>query len=218
MKCPYCGVAIPWVPNWNSSIGSEGGRFWFAETQECAGCHRLIVQLVKRDFPPQGTAGTAAPELERVQALPRASQRPPPPPEAPEAIKGDYREACLVLADSPKASAALSRRCLQAILRDAAQVKQGNLDKEIDQVLAGHQLPSVVAKSLDAVRSIGNFAAHPTKSTNTGEVIDVEPHEAEWNLDVLEALMDIYYVQPVQLEAKLAALNVKLDEAGKSPV
>lgn len=56
------------------------------------------------------------------------------------------------------------------------------------------------------------------KSTSTGVVVDVEPGEAEWNLDVVEALMDIYYEQPAVIAAKRAALNVKLADAGKPPV
>ena len=48
--------------------------------------------------------------------------------------------------------------------------------------------------------------------------MEVEPGEAEWNLDVLEALFDFYFVQPSILQAKLAALNAKLKEAGKPPV
>jgi hypothetical protein len=136
----------------------------------------------------------------------------------PEAIRSDYTEACLVLDDSPKASAALSRRALQHILRDAAGVKHGNLADEIDQVIASKTLHSSVAGGLDAVRHIGNFAAHPTASKNTGEIIDVAPGEAEWNLDVVEALMDVYYVQPATMAANKAALNAKLAEAGKPPI
>jgi len=44
---------------------------------------------------------------------------------------------------------------------------------------------------------------------------DVELGEAEWNLDVVEALMDIYYVQPARMAAKRVALNQKLTDAGK---
>ena len=44
---------------------------------------------------------------------------------------------------------------------------------------------------------------------------DVEPGEAEWNLDVLEALFDSYFVQPETLKTKRASLNKKLREAGK---
>lgn len=42
--------------------------------------------------------------------------------------------------------------------------------------------------------------------------------EAEWLLDVLEALFDFYFVQPATLRAKKDALNKKLKEAGKPPI
>jgi len=80
------------------------------------------------------------------------------------------------------------------------------------------KLPSILHDSLDAIRNIGNFAAHPIKSESTGEIIEVEDGEAEWNLDVLEALFDYYFVQPTALEKKREALNKKLKEAGKPPL
>jgi hypothetical protein len=92
----------------------------------------------------------------------------------------------LVLPDSEKASAALSRRCLQHLLREKAGIKPGNLANEIQQVLDSKQLPSHLADDLDAIRNIGNFATHPLKSTNTGEIVEVEPHEAEWLLNLVE--------------------------------
>jgi hypothetical protein len=122
------------------------------------------------------------------------------------------------MADSPKASAALSRRCLQHLLRAIAGVKHGDLAREIQEVLDGGKLPSQLAESIDAVRNIGNFAAHPVKSGHSGEVVAVEPGEAEWNLDVLEGLFDFYYVQPEVLKKKRAALDKKLAESGKPPM
>ena len=68
------------------------------------------------------------------------------------------------------------------------------------------------------MRAIGNFGAHPIKSKHTGEVMPVAPGEAEWNLDVLEALFDFYFVQPALLAAKKAALDKKLAEAGKPSI
>jgi hypothetical protein len=68
---------------------------------------------------------------------------------------------------------------------------------------------------LDAVRVVGNFAAHPIKSTNTGEVVDVEPGEAEWVIEVIESLFDFYFTLPVKAEERRKALNAKLEEAGK---
>ena len=62
---------------------------------------------------------------------------------------------------------------------------------------------------------MGNFATHATKSEHSGEIVDVETGEAEWNLDVLEDLFDEYYVRPARAKAKRAALNEKLEAAGK---
>lgn len=146
------------------------------------------------------------------------ARKPLPPGIIPPDIEEDYKEACLVLADSPKASAALSRRCLQTILRTFAGVKPQDLSKEIDEVLASKQLPSYLASDVDAVRNYGNFAAHPIKSTSTGEIVGVEPGEAEWQLDVLEGLFDFYFVGPAEAKKKREALNAKLADAGKPPI
>jgi hypothetical protein len=208
MQCPSCAVVIAFQPNvWQPGSDPVKGML-VAKYMICPSCARAI-------FVVSGIAGGID---ETLIVWPRTTGRPPCPKEVPKNVADDYSEACLVHQDSPKASAALSRRCLQHILRDAAKVKQGNLSTEIDQVLATNVLPGSVAEALDAVREIGNFAAHPTKSSSTGEVIDVEPGEAEWNLDVVEALMDIYYVQPAKLVAKKAALNQKLADAGKGSI
>ena len=130
----------------------------------------------------------------------------------------EFQEAVAVLADSSAASAALSRRCLQRLLRESGDVEEGNLSVEIDQVLARGDLPSALSEALDAVREIGNFASHPMKSQVSGEILPVEPGEAEWNLDVLESLFDFYFVQPAKMAARKAALNQKLKEAGRKPV
>ena len=149
---------------------------------------------------------------------PKGISRTPLGPEIPEHLANDYAEACLTLPDSPKASAALSRRCLQTILREKAGVKRSDLVNEIQQVLDSGKLPSHIVESLDGIRNIGNFAAHPIKSTATGEIIEVEPGEAEWNLDTLESLFDFYFTQPAATKRKRDALNAKLKAAGKPPM
>jgi hypothetical protein len=133
----------------------------------------------------------------------------------PEFVK-PYREARLVLTDSENASAALSRRCLQHLLRDRGSVKPQDLSREIEEAIP--KLPTHLAGAYDAVRNLGNFAAHPLKRTNTGEVLDVEPGEAEWLLEVLEQFFDFYFVQPARLQARRAALDKKFAEAGKPPM
>jgi hypothetical protein len=79
-------------------------------------------------------------------------------------------------------------------------------------------VPSYISESLHAVRTIGNFAAHPSKDKSTGEVLPVEAGEAEWNLDVLELLFDFYYVQSAKIAKQKADLNAKLQQAGKQPI
>jgi len=124
----------------------------------------------------------------------------------------------MVLPDSAKASAALSRRCLQHLLREKASVKHQDLAKEIQEVLDSRTLPTYLADGLDAIRVIGNFAAHPIKAQSTGEIVPVEQGEAEWTLDVIEALFDFYFVQPDLILQKRAELNKKLASAGKPPM
>lgn len=147
---------------------------------------------------------------------PSVGYRRPLPGDVPPSIGADYQEASLVLPDSEKASAALSRRCLQVLLREAGKTKSKDLADQIDEVLP--HLPGYLQQQLDAARNIGNFAAHPIKSKSTGEIVDIEPGEAEWNLDVLDLLFDFYYEQPKIAQQKRDALNKKLTDAGKPPM
>jgi hypothetical protein len=93
-------------------------------------------------------------------------------------------------------------------------INKGNLEKEIEEAIK--HLPSHLADDVDAIRQVGNFAAHPLKSTNTGEIVEVEPEEAEYLLDTLFDLFDHYYVRPKKSAAKRAALEAKLKAAGKN--
>src|ERR1017187_9822078 len=112
----------------------------------------------------------------------------------------------------------LGRRTLQAILKDQANATGKNLYQEIQSVLASKQLPSHVREVLHAVREVGNFAAHPIKSTSTGEEVDVEAGEADWNLDVLQSLFDFYFVQPALTAKRKADFNKKLTDSNKQPL
>jgi hypothetical protein len=181
----------------------------------CPACHKYIISLNEKYNRYQAGGAKGYHNQRQFLCYPKAISRTPLPPEVPVPYAVDYKEACLTLLDSPKASAALSRRCLQHLLREEAKVKPGNLADEIQEVLDHGKLPSHLLDSLDAIRNIDNFAAHPIKSKASGEIIEVEPGEAEWNLDVLESLFDNFFVQPALLQKKRDALNAKLKEAGK---
>jgi len=221
MQCPHCLEHFHDEWRYEPLIADRTGKVWGVGCTTCAACGRIVVtlgtllQAVER--------GTNAPQWvpnpTTFRAVyPKGVSRAPLPSEVPAEFAADYSEACLVLPDSEKASAALSRRRLQYLLREKAGIKKGDLANEIQQVLDSRQLPSHLADDLDAIRNIGNFAAHPLKSTNTGEIVDVEPQEAEWLLNLLEQFFDFYFVQPSRAKAKRDALNAKLQSIGKHPM
>lgn len=146
---------------------------------------------------------------------PLTSNRNPCPKEVPREIREDYDEACLVESFSKKAAAALSRRCLQNVLTNKG-IEGRDLSAQIDEAIKN--LPPHLANDIDAIRHIGNFAAHPLKSQSTGEIVDVEDGEVEWVLEVLESLFDFYYVQPAKAQLRRDKFNGKLKEVGKPPM
>ena len=71
-----------------------------------------------------------------------------------EGFAREYREACTILTDSPRASAALSRRCLHHLLSEKAHVKSSNLADAIQEVIDSDSLPPYIAESINDVRWI----------------------------------------------------------------
>lgn len=140
------------------------------------------------------------------------------PAEIPEIYKKDFLEAWAVRELSPQSSAALSRRILQTLLREHFKIKHYNLIDEIEEFIQLPNVPSELKDDVDAIRNIGNFAAHPSKSTTTGDIVGVEPGEAEWLIEVLESLFDFAFVQPKRTEERRNKLNAKLQDIGKPPM
>jgi Domain of unknown function (DUF4145) len=222
VKCAHCMVEFHDHPQ-SLYVGSDSDGEWGLVKRTCPACKRFMLNLQNGSkalfdaSTPKRFMGIHSLTSDRL-VRPKGSSRPPCPPEVPSAMSSDYLEACNVLPDSAKAAAALGRRCLQNLLRDTVKVGPADLFKEIQQVLDSGKLPSSLHDSIDAVRNIGNFAAHPMKSTQTGMILDVEPGEAEWTLDVLEELFDFYFVLPAVIQRKKDAFNLKLQEAGKPPI
>jgi len=218
MQCGHCGADYhPQTTEYPFGRDADQ-QLWQIEVETCPRCRKFNMRLVWGYPNPNAPAVMYRVTGSRVIHPKGGVTRKPAAPDVPKALQDDYNEACLVLADSPKASAALSRRCLQAILREHAKVKPQDLSKEIDEVLAAKQLPTYLANDIDAVRHYGNFAAHPIKSTGSGEIVSVEPGEAEWQLDLLEGLFDFYFVGPAESKRKRDALNAKLADAKKPPM
>lgn len=218
MTCPHCSIRCH-VTGKNLFIGNDPDGDWMLFQTQCPSCSRFVLILAVGTWKKSGPHGPHFEEPPTTRLVhPRTINREPLSASVPKAFAEDFVEACLVLQDSPKASAALSRRCLQHLLREKANVKPGNLADEIQEALDSGEYPPHITDFLDAVRATGNFAAHPIKSQSTGEIIPVEPGEAELNLDVLEALFDFFFVQPEVIAQKREALNKKLADAGKPPL
>lgn len=158
--------------------------------------------------------------LDTLSAYPTNTFRKPTPKEVPAHIKEDYEEASRVLPISQKASAALARRCLQAIMRGQGYT-QKDLAKQIDALLnesnSSKAIPTALRQTVDVIRNFGNFSAHPVTDQTTLQIIPVELGEAEWCLDILEDMFDHYYVKPAEAKARKAALDAKLAAAKKPP-
>ena len=212
-KCPHCLVTV-FLPSSYNGLTQDIDGNWLVCYSTCPNCSRLVIELHRS---PLGHTTADAGRLVTL-AYPKAIQRNPPPPEVPEEFTKDYLEAALITSDSPKASAALSRRLLQHLLREQAGASQRNLFGAIQYVIDEGNIPSHIAESLHTLRELGNFAAHPNKSTNTAEVIEVEHGEAEWCLDVIDALYDHYFVGPAKTQQAKNVVNEKRKEAGLQPI
>jgi len=216
MKCPHCTVNIH--ASWSLDRVVQDGQetLWAVRIMTCPECKEDILQFNRLFW----TGNQYSVKREWQQILPIGSNRGPVPTDVPADVAADYVEAAIVLPYSPKASAALSRRCLQAVLREAGYT-QKDLAKQIDAALSETQgqkaLPTGPHSTLDAIRNFGNFSAHPITDETTLQIMDVEDHEAEYCLDILDNLFDHYYVRPAEAKRKRAALDAKLKSAGKPP-
>ena len=224
MNCPYCGIrfslhgvnADHCFPHFGQIPGgmspySEGDKEYTITSHKCPECGKQIMWL--------NELGTEVGSRERAVVSTTLLFPKYPikqlPDQVPDRFAHDFREAYETLLISPKASAALSRRTLQSLIREKEGVSEKTLFAEIDKLLKSTKLPKYLADDLDAIRIVGNFAAHPIKDANTGEVVDVEPGEAEWTLKVLEDLLLFYFVEEARSAARREALSQKLRGAGK---
>ncbi|MCE5181851.1 MAG: DUF4145 domain-containing protein [Betaproteobacteria bacterium] len=141
-------------------------------------------------------------EIQRWNLIPPSSAK-SFPDFIPQQILSDYFEACLIRDLSPKASATLARRCLQGIIRDYWAVKPGKLFDEIEAIK--DKIDPLTWDAIDAVRKVGNIGAHMEKDINL--IVDVEPHEAELLINLIETLFKDWYVTREERRARLLAIS-----------
>jgi len=135
-----------------------------------------------------------------------------PPDQSPASLdahfKSIYDQARSVLDISPMASAVLTRRCLQHVLRMKLSITKKNLFEEIAEAITRPDLSMPTRNALDHVRQIGNWGAHPVED-QASAIIEVTPEEAEYTLQVLELLFQDLYVVPKQIATMQAKIQKK---------
>lgn len=129
----------------------------------------------------------------------------------PSHIQEDYSEAYAILHLSPKASATLSRRCIQSMIRDYWKVTKKTLYQEIEAIKPN--LNTLQTEAIDVLREIGNIGAHPNKDINT--IIDINPEDAEKLIKLIEYFIKEWYIAKYE-QTKLLKDVKSLGESKKS--
>lgn len=220
-NCPFCDRAqVVTTDNYRTiteNILTGDSKFGPARIRitaiRClnADCNDLTLsaQLVARIKNMHGVDASGS-VLEGWALRPQSSAR-PQPDYIPEAIREDYKEACLIRDLSPKASATLARRCLQGMIRDFCKISKGRLIDEINELqnrVAANSAPSGVTEesveAIDHVRKIGNIGAHMEADVNA--IIEIDPNEAQALIDLIEMLFKEWYVARRTRQERLARI------------
>jgi len=210
MDCPHCFFEFDPDKYEDGSTGfivDDGDVEVMSFHYKCPNCDRpSIYYCIVDDSENDGTL---------FPIYPRPDSRKLCPPNAPQHISRDYYEASELIQRSPKSSAILSRRCLENILFDVTGQEVKNLSKAIDDIINGNFLPPNLKNQIEAIKLIGNLAAHGTGSANSEEKVSVSFKDANWSLNILSELLDYYYSQPLEIERRRDELNQKLNRSGK---
>ena len=159
-KCPHCQVIVHFE-TYSTSLKKDVEGEWTLTHTVCPSCNKLVaflsigvIQDINQNdpFPPLPLIVTGvgqkplAPKLSGPFLVwPKHASFTPAPTEVPQKLADDYNEARTILDLSPKASAALARRCLQSLIRDYEGITERDLSTEIQKLLNSGKLPSYLA-------------------------------------------------------------------------
>jgi len=214
MHCPHCSTIIHFHGEHHvyRMTGNSGSPSGYELTEGfCPSCNQLIVHMSIGEYRWIEDQGEITNVVEEQFLYPKFLKR-ALDAAIPQKYGQMFNEAVAVLSASPRASAALSRRLLQQLLREEFKIVLGenaNLDLELKEFYKLPEVPGHIKNVVDEIRQIGNWAAHPLKYKSTGDIVDVEPQEAEWLLDILEDILDMRFVQPNVEKERLAKYDQK---------
>jgi hypothetical protein len=217
--CPYCNHKVILQPT-DVSVGSHPygtrkfGQFVLSTAiQQCPNdqCNELVVTVWAESSPEAGKQAKL--EIPRQRLRPNSKAR-PWPSYIPQPLLADYSEACQIELLSPKASAALSRRCLQGMIRNFWSVSKPRLVDEINTLQA--MVDRQTWEAIDALKKIGNIGAHMEKDANL--IIDVDPEEARLLIELIETLFEEWYVGRHDREQRMQKIKASADAKKAPPV
>ena len=168
------------------------------ELSKCPQCGKVAFKLSSHFKSPDKIAPYSYPPVDMILL----------PSYIPQFICADYIEAVSIVDASPKASATLSRRCLQGMIHDFWGIKKGRLVDEIKELQA--KVPPAQWSAIDALRKIGNIGAHMEKDVNL--IVDIEPSEAKSLLKLIELLIDKWYSARYDEETLLSEITKMAEE------
>jgi hypothetical protein len=131
--------------------------------------------------------------------------------EVPEGIYKDYDDACRLLPVSTGAAVTMARRCVQKMIRTKFRLKPGKLQNEISTLSTlSPPVQQEVIDALDAVRKTGKFKALPDDEVRI--IGDVSPEDAEQVINIIEILINDWFVAPEEHSERLVALQLILNK------
>jgi hypothetical protein len=222
MICPHCKVSVPtgkWKPK---QIVSDGRYDYFTEHFSCPECRQISIKFIatpkQQPIPFNGgmvgLRTIPSPKYYEEAIMPKTTSRDSIPKGVEDIFRIDYDRAVKQLPIDSMASAAYSRRLLQHYIEKKHKIKESDLKQEIKKLKEKNHYQPELVKLFDHIRHYGNFAAHATTNPISGEIIDVDPEEAEWLLVILEQIFvhDYELVQTIKehekkLQEKLRTVN-----------
>ena len=221
-QCPHCSCFYYYEEDQNPdftdvapvkhasiALGRDGEDNLYLRKNVCVNCGKMALSL----FAVMADGGGWADPLYPYPSI----YRPPTVPSGvPDEFAEVYVDAWTIIGDSPRASATLSRFCLEHILVEKSGVPGvtgWNLKRDIEKVVQSNTLPRSISELLDAPRLLGKIAAHPKKHSETGLVLPVDVSEAIFCLEIIVALFEHYFVTPDKNSVRLKGLIDKVDQS-----
>lgn len=215
-KCPFCEhfMALDnqtqrvsymnfqgqWYPH-TGMVRDEEDQYFRIVQYRCPNCKEISIVFIGESGKVAGRTVNIYPQSVFITF----------PEYVPEAIRKDYEEACSILELSSKASATLSRRCLQGMIRDFWGIQKSRLVDEINALK--DKVPADQWRVIDGLRQLGNIGAHMEKDINV--IVEIDPEEAQKLIKLVELLIRDWYInrhEQQQLYADILGIEANKKE------